>query len=276
MKALMRTTAVAVALVLMTAAAATAQGRPGAGRGYGANEGVPGVQLSDAQQQRINQIRAETRREVQRLRTDSSLSMDDRDRQIKDVQARGHENVLNELTDQQRAQFDNWWRNRPQPGPAGPGARPGGPGGRSGMHPGPAGPGPGMGPGTSGMGPGAGMGPGSGMRPGPGGPRPGMGGRGVTGDVPGVTLREEQRNRILSMRQEMWRELDRIQGDNSLTPQEKSDRMADARSRTHNQVLGELDDQQRADFDRWWNNRPAPGAGPKAGAPGGNRPRPNR
>lgn len=71
---------------------------------------VPGLNdLSDEQTNRIAAIRAETRRQVQQVQRDRTLTPQQRAARIQEIQRLGHDRVMEALTEAQRAQFQNWW-----------------------------------------------------------------------------------------------------------------------------------------------------------------------
>ncbi len=88
---------------------------PGRGRGFvggggfGAGAGmsglVPGVQLSAGQQERIRQIRQDGAREAAAVMADPGLNAQQKAQMVQQIRQRTHERVMQELTPQQRQQF---------------------------------------------------------------------------------------------------------------------------------------------------------------------------
>lgn len=106
----------------MTGPGARAGAGPGARMGAGPGMmqrdqmgDVPGLRqnpLSADQQQRIANIRRQTQNQVQSVRRDTSLSMQERDSRIADIRSNSHNQVMNVLTPAQREEFNQWWQNR--------------------------------------------------------------------------------------------------------------------------------------------------------------------
>lgn len=89
---------------------------------------VPGVQLSQQQQQQVMQIRQNGQSQIRSIQTNSSLNSQEKSSRIAQVRQNTHDQVMNVLTPQQQQQFSTWWNNRQQmsPGtPAGAGMGPG-------------------------------------------------------------------------------------------------------------------------------------------------------
>lgn len=131
-----------IALLLMVSAtAALAQGMQ---RGRGMRHGAMGSHmgtmsmlsqhpLSTDQQQRIATIRQQTQAKVQSIRSDTTLSVQERTSRIDEAQVAGHAEVTSVLTPDQIKEFQSWWSTRTAG--MGRGARMGGRGAMSGRGP---------------------------------------------------------------------------------------------------------------------------------------------
>lgn len=229
----------AVAVLSLIAASVLAQGgmrcgRRGMGPGmhgrgmYGrgmqgrAMWSVPGVtdsSLTADQRQRISAIRQETRTSVHLIRSNPSLSVGEKDRQIEAARTEGHRRVMEVLTPQQRQQVHSTWQERGM-----------------GVGPGRIGAGPrrmGMGPGRMGMGP-------------------------AMGSVPGVpesSLTPDQRQRIAAIRQGTMQRVQSIRSNPNLSPQEQERQIQDARAAGHRQIMDILTPEQQQQFTAWAQKR---------------------
>lgn len=244
-----------------------AQGRRGgAGAGPGAGRGpqaavtaggmLAGVDLTPEQQRQINAIRQETQQKVQAIQRDTRLTQAQKQAQTAAAQDAGHNRVMNLLTAQQRQQVQTQTRVGAQ---------------GNGLGMGPCGQGLGQGrQGKAGTGQGLGMGP-CGAGQGPGGQGQGQRGAGYgrNGEVPGVQLTTQQQQRIQAIRAEMQQVMQRLQQDPNLTPEQKAYEREQLQKETHERVMQELTDQQRQQFQKFWDERGVPGAGAGAGAKAG-------
>jgi Spy/CpxP family protein refolding chaperone len=73
---------------------------------------VPGVDpssLTDAQKNRIAEIRLDTIDRVSEIDSNASLSEDQKMNQIDQARMQGHSQVMSVLTPEQKQQFENWW-----------------------------------------------------------------------------------------------------------------------------------------------------------------------
>lgn len=92
-------------------------GRPGAGMGaraMGPMTGVPGLvknPLTAEQSDRVNAIRREGRDRMRSLRTGMNLTAEQRQARVDEERSRIHSKVMGVLTPQQRAEFQQWWRD---------------------------------------------------------------------------------------------------------------------------------------------------------------------
>lgn len=76
------------------------------------------------------------------------------------------------------------------------------------------------------------------------------------GHVPGVTsLNPEQLNAIAAIRAEARQQIQAVQQDRSLTPQQRSARIQEIQRRSHDRVMAVLTEDQRGQFQRWWSAR---------------------
>lgn len=87
-------------------------------------------------------------------------------------------------------------------------------------------------------------------------------------NVPGLQqypLSTHQRQQIAGIRTEALREMQQIRREPNLTTQEKNNRINQIMMETHNKVMNVLTDEQRDEFQQWWEQRPARRAGAGAG-----------
>jgi Spy/CpxP family protein refolding chaperone len=75
------------------------------GGGYGMAGLVPGVQLTQEQQERIRQIRADGAREASAIMGDPKLPAQEKTRRVQQIRERTHERVMGVLTPEQQRQF---------------------------------------------------------------------------------------------------------------------------------------------------------------------------
>lgn len=76
------------------------------------------------------------------------------------------------------------------------------------------------------------------------------------GHVPGVETSIEQRQRIALIRQQTIQQVQDVENDPNLTPQQKQDRIAEIQRDGHEQIMNVLTPEQRDDFNQWWKGRP--------------------
>ena len=94
------------------------QGRVGAGPGMmqKGNMGfMPGLQqnpLSSDQQQRIAAIRKQEQNQIQSVRMNKNLSMQEKNSRMAEIRSNTHSQVMNVLTSAQREEFMQWWKSR--------------------------------------------------------------------------------------------------------------------------------------------------------------------
>lgn len=98
---------------------------PGAGMGMGMATGqVPGLSqhpLSQAQMNRIRDIRTNYAQRIANVRRNQNLSSQQRMDQIQQLRQQQHQEVMSVLTPEQQQEFSGWWSGR-QPGGMGAGA----------------------------------------------------------------------------------------------------------------------------------------------------------
>lgn len=215
---------VLIVMMLASASIVFAQGRQ-AQRDMGM---VPGIQqnpLTQQQRQQIMDIRQETQQQVRQIRMNQNLSQQQKQQQIKQAQMQNHERVMNVLTPEQRAEFQNWWQQRQQ----------GCPGGVCPIRP-----------------PGAGAGPGMGMGP------------GQMGMVPGIQqnpLTQQQQRQIMQIRQDAQQQMRDITNNPNLTEDQKWQQIQQIQRETHDAVVNVLTPEQRQELSNWWSSHPHSGMG---------------
>lgn len=73
---------------------------------------IPGIRLSAYQQRQITRIRQDTRQRMLETNRDTSLTNRGRQQRIAEISREEHDEILEILTPDQRAQLDTWWQDR--------------------------------------------------------------------------------------------------------------------------------------------------------------------
>lgn len=195
------------------------------------------MKLTDAQKAQLKTIRQGVRGQIEALRSDSSLSREDKRAKIRAINQGTRQQVLAVLTPEQQQAMQNRFKGRRDGGRGGVG--PEGPGGR-----GPRGRGPG----------------------GPDGPR----GPGGPGALARLGLSADQQAKLQAIHQGTKSQIDAVRNDSSLTREQRQAKIKSIFDSTRQQTLGILTPEQQQKFGE--GRRGGPGRfGPRGrrGGPGG-------